>query len=403
MREAVTAAGLTGSDNRFDQNVRICLEPEGAALQCISEYRGDKQSLVDKRLLIIDLGGGTADITYHKVVSYARLGDIATLEEIDPPSGGPWGGKNINERFDEAVMKPLLGLLYTTHYKANDRIRYRFHHDHFEPIKRSYSPDMTTAPAINLVELLTEMEVSIKEIPGINALNVCKPPSVPNGRLTGTKLFLPPDFFKYLFEASLHPIREHLRTFFERPDKPDLAFLVGGLGGNCYVRNDLQTLFDRHNVELVQPTYAGIAIAKGAVRFGYDKTPFSLRRSRTNYGLRVNNKKDNSNPIFSKIISKGDDLKLIARETARNPKIYYPVHRDQVGILFHLYESDEDIEFINHPSCSFVVEVELEIDHSIPFEDRKYAVTISMDDTVISGVVRELSTGQEKVLKWSSR
>lgn len=315
-------------------------------------------------------------------------------------------------------MKPLLGRFYDSHYKANERIRYRFHLDHFEPIKRAFSPNMIGSASLNLTELLTEMGISVKEIPGINALNSSKPPGVSDCQLKGTKLFLAPDFFKYLFEASLHLVREHLRTdpstedssdeippkkLLEREDKPDIAFLVGGLGENEHVHHELQTLFDSHNVELVQPTYAGIAIAKGAVRFGYDKSAFSLRRARTNYGTDVVNRAIPLKRLFSKLISKGDDLNEIKQRTISNPKTYSPVKPDQKFIGFGLYESDKDIEYIDDPQCFFVTETTLAVDTSIPFKERKYAITISMDDTVISGTVREMSTGQEKVLKWTSR
>ena len=68
MRRAAHEAGLTESVN--SQNLLLCLEPEGASIQC----REDAEQAVRVQLgkgkvaMVLDCGGGTVDITVHKLL-----------------------------------------------------------------------------------------------------------------------------------------------------------------------------------------------------------------------------------------------------------------------------------------------------------------------------------------------
>ncbi|WAR31397.1 HS12A-like protein [Mya arenaria] len=65
--------------------VQLALEPEVASIWCQTSKTPPGSGT---RNMVVDLGGGTADISIHE-----RLED-GSLKEIHRASGGPWGGMN---------------------------------------------------------------------------------------------------------------------------------------------------------------------------------------------------------------------------------------------------------------------------------------------------------------------
>lgn len=63
--------------------------------------------------MVVDAGGGTVDITIHKMKTDGRL------TEIHNPSGGCWGSTTINREF-EKMLELLLGTQYTDSIRNTD-------------------------------------------------------------------------------------------------------------------------------------------------------------------------------------------------------------------------------------------------------------------------------------------
>jgi len=408
MREAIAAAELVPST--FSNQVRICLEPEGAALTCFSAWKGDKSELRGSTVLIIDLGGGTADITLHTVTDYVRLGDLVTLDELQPPSGGPWGGRCINDRFEQLVMQAYLGPDAWAKYTANAVARLRFLGDDFEPVKCRFSPQCADQ-VVKLTNLLGACGISINEVAGVDAVNASLP-SEQHVRYSARAggLLMPAALMRHLFEASLAPLRAHLETLFAERGSVDRMFVVGGLGANAYVIDCLQQFATAHGIQegqfIAPARTASLAIVAGATRFGYDGNAFGLRIARTNYGIRVYNRADPSRPKFDRLIKKGSNLRDVAKATKAKPLgPYSPLTADQTSIMFSLYETDaDDVEYVDDPRCAFISEGSLPVTMTVPFDERKFMVSFSMDSNVIEGHVVSLANAEHSLqMKWSSR
>ena len=86
MRRAAMEAGII--DNLSSPNMLLCLEPEGASIS----VREDAEEAVKSQLvkgtvaMVLDCGGGTVDITVHKL--QCELTEKFLCEEIIPSSGG---------------------------------------------------------------------------------------------------------------------------------------------------------------------------------------------------------------------------------------------------------------------------------------------------------------------------
>ena len=101
MRVAAHKAGIISTVE--SSNLQLCLEPEAACL-AVSVKEAPQLSQAGTKTMILDCGGGTVDITTHKVLSTNPL----RLKEVLAPTGGPWGSTCVDDAFMK-WCKQLLG------------------------------------------------------------------------------------------------------------------------------------------------------------------------------------------------------------------------------------------------------------------------------------------------------
>ena len=100
MRQAAYEAGMIDRVN--SPKLRLCLEPEAASLAATKDNPLGRDAK-GRKMMIIDCGGGTVDITTHKIVSVEPL----QLEEVAAPNGGLFGSTRVDEAFKEWLSKFL--------------------------------------------------------------------------------------------------------------------------------------------------------------------------------------------------------------------------------------------------------------------------------------------------------
>ena len=68
MKKAAVVAGIVETTN--SPNLLLCLEPEGASIQCRedAEQSVRQQMIKNSIVMVLDCGGGTVDITVHKLL-----------------------------------------------------------------------------------------------------------------------------------------------------------------------------------------------------------------------------------------------------------------------------------------------------------------------------------------------
>ncbi|CAN0272780.1 unnamed protein product, partial [Pylaiella littoralis] len=93
MRIAAHKAGLISAVDD-DSQLRLCLEPEAACL-AVSIREAPRLIHAGSKIMIVDCGGGTVDITSHTYVSGCPL----DLKEIELPTGGAWGSTFVDDQF----------------------------------------------------------------------------------------------------------------------------------------------------------------------------------------------------------------------------------------------------------------------------------------------------------------
>ena len=86
MRKAAEEANII--DDQNSSHLLLSLEPEGASIQCRedSEPAVKAQMVKDSVVMVLDCGGGTVDITVHKLT--CNPDERFLCEELLPSSGG---------------------------------------------------------------------------------------------------------------------------------------------------------------------------------------------------------------------------------------------------------------------------------------------------------------------------
>ncbi|XP_056009904.1 heat shock 70 kDa protein 12A-like [Ostrea edulis] len=311
MREAAVKAGIP------DHQLQIALEPEAASIYCqlmhfdaakTEKALGNWTRGPGIKYMVIDIGGGTADITVH------QLQDNGTLAELVPASGGKWGGTRVDDAYRN-FLKDIFGdgVLKTFKDDLDYIVDYVEFWQGFEVKKR----EQITAKETDKVHLriplaLTEIVKEKTELTGVadtimNAL-IKKSKHNSNGIYSsGGKLVLPIDFYKNLFNPPIEELVMHLSKMFKNDleSDVDVILMVGGFSECDLVINKLERHFG--NKRLVVPYEAGLAVLKGAVFFGHHKDLISRRVARYTYGIQTW-------PKFDKSIHSPQKKQLINRE-----------------------------------------------------------------------------------------
>ena len=99
MRAAAHLAGITARLD--DPALQLALEPECALIASAVEASADLQRrlVVGRRVMILDCGGGTVDVTVSEVIRV----DPVQLSELLPASGDAWGGTYVDAQWRKAA------------------------------------------------------------------------------------------------------------------------------------------------------------------------------------------------------------------------------------------------------------------------------------------------------------
>lgn len=98
MREACFATGIIPT---FDSDkMRIVLEPEAAAICALTEKRSGFELKDGESVVVLDAGGGTADITSLKMTP-------SGLQQLIPSSGCLVGSINITKALEEKYREKV--------------------------------------------------------------------------------------------------------------------------------------------------------------------------------------------------------------------------------------------------------------------------------------------------------
>ena len=291
-------------------------EPEAAAFYCQnmkrenlakhSKARSKEINLTAEQYVVVDVGGGTVDITAQKFDQ-----ETGQIDVIQNPEGNDCGGTMVNREFTKLLQKLLgeaetqitsnIDSAFPKLLSGQDKVILKPCLNHilyceFEAEKEAFGSQCSCNDDKNdRKEIKVQLPHDIVAKFGLDVLqeNVEKLAD-PRIQLEDDKLYIKFSKVKELFQPALSGIlectRSALSNLMHRLSDFNTIYLVGGFGGSKYVYSHIENLVDTEfpdvNFRVIVPEDHILAIVNGAVR--YKKNPIIRSRfmNRT-YGIVV--------------------------------------------------------------------------------------------------------------------
>ncbi|XP_019855069.1 PREDICTED: heat shock 70 kDa protein 12A-like [Amphimedon queenslandica] len=297
MREAAYMAGLTSDApgiTRFTpvgsplprpeevnpEKLSLALEPEVAAIA--AQHQSEVKGLPPQRYMVVDIGGGTVDITVHDK-SNGRISVVL------PPMGNTWGGTTINEALsmllEEAVDDGgFQSFIESDPISARATLNKLFYEE-FEERKKRFGNAIEGFSEIVLIlprpfiryygsdKLHEASKQNMYYDPGDDSL------SIGYDQLE-----------EKIFKSTVDKIIECVRAAFDGlKDHIDTVYLVGGFGGCKFVSQRIEEAIAEHRGMLydniVCPIQPDLAVVSGAVMWRKDPNIIQSRVADATYGI----------------------------------------------------------------------------------------------------------------------
>ncbi|KAL3878229.1 hypothetical protein ACJMK2_030594 [Sinanodonta woodiana] len=355
MREAANEAGIDG------RLLTIALEPEAAAMYCqllSSNHMTSLGRFDDKKYMVIDLGGGTADITVHE-----KQAD-GTIKEVHKASGGAWGGTKVDEEFDQMIIN-IIGDKAFKHFCAENKA------DHVEMLRELETKKRIIRTDKNETVNL-KVPVALKEAYEKSARKTIKDaieqtPYKTKIQWTADKMKINSDLFRKLFHKCISKITEHIADLLEKPGVKGTSTLlmVGGFSECQLMQDAIKNAFPKAKV--IIPNEAGLVVLKGAVLFGHRPQLISSRIAKYTYGINISPPFDPTKhpqekrvsvggnerckDVFKKYIEVGESVKIGEAKTGK----HITIKSNQTEMLLKIYASSEKNPiFVTDSKCEMV-------------------------------------------------
>ncbi|WAR14076.1 HS12A-like protein [Mya arenaria] len=356
--------------------LKLALEPECASIWCETLDMDVKGAVAiqGSQYMVVDLGGGTADISVHE-----RKPD-GTLKEIYKASGGPWGGIYVDENYMKMLNK-LFGEKALTDLRKTEMNDYFDVTREFEHKKRSFDTDITKQILVRIsasLRDLAEMNCSKSLEERISSLKVRENAITTRGK---DKLKIDTTVVQSWFKRPIDRLIQHLKSLLAEPKIKSVqtVILVGGFGESPYVQERMRN--EIPDVRLIVPADAGLVVLKGAVRFGHNPAIVSSRVMKYTYGTRVYDTFDEQkhpeekkvwingkwwlDKCFKVYVRVNEEVRVDQQVTRKNIPAseitHTPVYRT----------TQENPEYVTDSGCELLGTVELENSTDIPYEQQR--------------------------------
>ncbi|XP_063413669.1 heat shock 70 kDa protein 12A-like [Mytilus trossulus] len=334
MIKAAAKAGIS------KENLKLALEPEGAAMFC--KYlavdkveHGDRSALKafeeKAQFMVVDLGGGTIDITVSEVLPTGQL------KEIYNATGGPWGGNYINGQIIK-TLKEVIGWEIIRTFKLEEFYEYLELLRNVEQRKRGAKHDSELSLAIS-----KDLSKKIK-IPNSHKQSV---------RLSGRSIHLSALLMQKIFSSSVNTMTKHVEGLLQKKETRGVSsiLLVGGYAASDFVQRAFREKFEQ-KYKIIFPLTPDMIVLKGAVILGHLGEAIVDRMTKYHYGLglcaaavsgRIISVEEDTTKTFFSLIKKGQTIKV--GDVVTNYEVAIKAHSQWASI--EVYTTDEDVPRTN--------------------------------------------------------
>ncbi|XP_052820668.1 heat shock 70 kDa protein 12B-like isoform X2 [Mya arenaria] len=357
----VVAAEMAGIK---EDKLSLAYEPEAAAIYCkhmrLAKLREPgKDATIQPfptglKFLVLDLGGGTVDISAHQVQ------DDGSLKALREPSGGKWGGTLVDDGFLE-IFEGLFGADFMTGLKSDiEQAESKRELDAEIEMKKRTIVGKSNAKANNVISI----KLPFALLEGTKSAQFESALESGIYELIQGKLLIDNSILLSAFENSVSKIVEHLNFLLGKTEleRLDAVVMVGGFSDSKVVQEAIKDVLENYpNVDLIIPENSASAIVHGAVLYGFNPSVISTRKSKYSYGISTSApfveelhplshrvQRDGSNQcedIFKVFVKKGEEV-IPGQTTATHEFNPSPLTRENQTIEVYKSEEDEPPKFV---------------------------------------------------------
>ncbi|CAC5381838.1 unnamed protein product [Mytilus coruscus] len=369
MIEASLKAGI-GKDK-----LTLALEPEGAAMYC--QYlemnktkRGEATELKafeeNARFMVVDLGGGTIDITVSEVLSTGQL------REIYNATGGAWGGNYINDQIIK-TLKEVIGWNVMGRLRSENFDQYLELLRDVENRKRSVKHNSEILLKIN-GDLHQKIEI---------------PDSFKKDVQKGKKgIKLSASLMKKIFSSSVDSTMKHVEDLLRKEETRGVStiLLVGGYAASDFVQLAFREKLGK-KYRIIFPLGSDMTVLKGAVITGHRVESIVGRMAKCHYGLAIG---EGEEKTFFSLIKKGQKIKVGDAVTKYDIVLKAKTRWTNLEI----YTSDEDEPHTVIDEDHFTKVGSIHVKLPLFKKESLLSLTISYDETEFKVITTDKKTGR---------
>lgn len=314
-----------------------------------------------------------------------------SLKEIHKATGGAWGGTEV----DKAYIQMLTDIVGED---AMEKFKKRHMEDFFDLLRdfETKKRNINTDSEGNITFKVPASLRGLAEHNGQSMEDRVKG-SQYNGKIkvSTDKLRIQRATVKRFFEKPIQLLISHVKDIFLKADVQNVKaiLLVGGFGDSELVKEAFRESFSNRSVYI--PPDAGIAVLKGAVRFGHLPEIVSVRISRFVYGRETwpDYKSDTHEKTKLHVtddgrkVCKGVFLKMvdIGEEIPLGHIVYHEgsaVYVGQKCAAINVYTStDSCVKYISEPSCKKIGQLIVDLPESSSIGDLNHLIAFEFGDT----------------------
>ncbi|XP_052084803.1 heat shock 70 kDa protein 12A-like isoform X1 [Mytilus californianus] len=282
MRSCAEAAGIP------TDNLILALEPETASIFCqylsTEKLKGSQSGFTmpseGTEYMVVDLGGGTADITVHRKSANGQL------KEKHRAMGNNCGGTSIDKRFLE-LFEEIVGETTMSSLKKESPLAYLDLVREFESQKRTVETGTRIKLTMSIPVVALDEKCQKVHKKDFKTLLECSPHSK-DIKLAHDKIRINVEFFKKLFTPSIDGVISLMREIFRNKSLKEVkhVLMVGGFSECQLMQSAVRKAFPDQRI--IIPEEAGLSVLKGAVLFGHKPDYIQSRVMRCSYGVKTN-------------------------------------------------------------------------------------------------------------------
>lgn len=341
------------------------------------------------------------DITCHAVV------EQNAVQELLPPSGGPWGGVRANDNF-ETFMEKIFGENFISQHKLsfpNDWLNIMNNFEKSKPmVKHNQDEPLAITLTFNFGKKFEKYcEKDIEDV------------IEQKGEFLGVSfdqgcLLISAHEVKKLFTPVIDQISQHLTQLLHKPQLSHIKYmvLVGGFGQCDLLQQRLLATFGGQCTVLM-PYEAQLAVVRGAVMYGHQPQAIRARVATRTYGYgcsvrfkpgvhreeykRIDSDGPYCSHIFSKIISVGESVtpgtKITESLTASDENYARGYTTQDI-----LSSASPDPMYTTDPGVIQLAELKVIHDKNKPMEENGTSLEFEFGGTEMFITARSKATGE---------